>query len=326
MKAAPLLGLMVIVKASLYALDHAETLGSFRLVTIEEDGTRQTVSQMGAVTNFTPGPSTIDSNASVLYYIGQRTFDSSDVMLVGVSLKTGVMISSVAIPRVEPNQAGAQLWCSGIAYASDLGELVLSFTNTSNIHILGTIQPTTGKYKELVTVNHPTTIGIVQPASFVYVPGKQTFVWQLGVNHVITQFAYDFKTGVLRNGTSPQITDFVYNSKDEMVWGHGVAVGPNKTYWIRTLVKMNSSTLKTSVVSVLGTLTSDGNGIALDAEAQIMYFPTCLYKDAGKSPQPSYLAKVSLTSASVISVSELLCTAWAFPENNGTCPATLNFL
>lgn len=76
-------------------------------------------------------------------------------------------------------------------------------------------------------------------ATQVYVPGQQTYIFQLGVNHVITQvrqsecivltmsmwrrfscvssliasplravaqFAYDFKTGILRNATSQQIT------------------------------------------------------------------------------------------------------------------------
>ena len=55
---------------------------------------------------------------------------------------------------------------------------------------------------------------------------------------------YNFKTGIMRNASSPQFTDFVYNPTDGMVWGHGVAVGPKKTYFVRTLRKMDPSTLK----------------------------------------------------------------------------------
>jgi hypothetical protein len=33
-----------------------------------------------------------------------------------------------------------------------------------------------------------------------------------------------------------------------MVWGHGVTAGPNATYFVRTLLKMDPSTLKVELV------------------------------------------------------------------------------
>jgi hypothetical protein len=42
--------------------------------------------------------------------------------------------------------------------------------------------------------------------------------------------------------------DFVHNTRDGMVWGHGITPGPNKTYYVRTLCKMDPATLKVELV------------------------------------------------------------------------------
>jgi hypothetical protein len=42
--------------------------------------------------------------------------------------------------------------------------------------------------------------------------------------------------------------EFVHNPRDGMVWGHGVTAGPNATYFVRTLLKMDPSTLKVELV------------------------------------------------------------------------------
>ena len=173
---------------------------------------------------------------------------------------------------------------------------------------------------------------MVSPSSFVYIPVQQTFICQLGVNHAITQFAFDFKTGTLRNATSAQITDFVFNANDGMVWGHGVTPGPNGTYWTRTVEKMDPATLKVERVRVLGTLAIDVgmvNRVAFDMEAQVMFWATTLFKDVKVNVKPVHLAQVSISggNASLISTSTILCPAYVCPECGiSTCPATLNFV
>ena len=295
--------------AELFALDGVPyqagpqgSPGSFSLVTIDlEHGTRTNVS--GAEVKFTPGQSTIDHTNSVLYFIAQPKADLNqawNLTVVGVSLKSGAVVSSTAaIPGADTVRASGEIWTAGIAYASDLGVLVLSISTAANSHVVGTMHPATGKWTVVATVDKPTRfpIGNVQPCSMVYVPGQQSYIFQLGVNHVITQFAYDFKTGTLRNATSPQFTsmfiavparpwfgvmhrvliiaralvmlpvvlDFVYNPKDGMVWGHGVTPGPNGVYFVRTLRKMDPSTLKVELVpSGLKVMTVDNGGATLD--------------------------------------------------------------
>ena len=200
--------------------------GLFRLVTINlTDGTRTPVSQTGVEIRYTPGQSTIDRNHSVLYFIGQLkqgAFASCNLTLVGISLVTGAMVSNATIPGADALRADGQIWTAGIAYAEDLDKLVLSISTSANSHIVGTIHPTTGTWKTLAIVDHPTSIGVVNPASMVsyampamlslcrahvlnticthlsdltslahrtqvYVPGQQTYIFQLGVNHIITQ-------------------------------------------------------------------------------------------------------------------------------------------
>ena len=180
----------------------------------------------------------------------------------------------------------------------------------------------------MASVDHSFTIGDVNPSSRVYVPGQQTFIWQLGVSHAITQFAYDFKTGLLRNASSPQMTAFVFNSKDGMVWGHGVAPDPvNGTYWTRTLEKLDPATLKVELVAALPSLTTDAlSKIALDVDKQMMFWPTALFKDAGKPSAPIYLAQVSIANASIVSLTGPLCPASSCPEcGPSTCPMSLDF-
>ena len=325
--------------AKLFALNDVPSgmPGSFRLVTIDlGDGTRVPVSQTGAEINYTPGSSTIDRDHSVLYFIGQPQPNLNgpwNLTVVGVSLETGAVISTANIPGADSIRSSGEIWTAGIAYASDLGKLVLSISTAANSHLVGTVHPSTGDWNLLATVDHPSSVGTVQPGSETYIPGKQTYLFQLGVNHVITQFAYDFKTGVLRNATSPQFSDFVYNPHDGMVWGHGVAIGPNKTYFVRTLAKMDSATLKFEPVhSGLEVLTVENAGPAFDEDRQIMYWMTDLFKDMAKTqgagPFPVHLAQLSLINPAVVNVSVVLCASYECPEcnYNTSCPGTLNFL
>ena len=129
--------------------------------------------------------------------------------------------------------------------------------------------------------------------------GKVFF--QLGVNKVFTQFVYDFTGGGLKNFTTAQFTDMVYNPTDGMIWGHGITV--QGKYFVRELSKMNPVTLEVSTVKVLKTLSVDGAAlVALDVEKQSMYWISTLFKDA-PTPQhmPFYLVQVSLANGSVVS-------------------------
>lgn len=137
----------------------------------------------------------------------------------------------------------------------------------------------------------------------------------------------------MRNSTSAQFTNFVYNPKDGMVYGHGVTPGPKGKYWVRTLLKMDPATLKVELLdSGLAVLTTDdGENLTLDEENQVLIWATDLYKDTvqhhGEGPCPVHLARLSLADPSVVNTSIVLCPSWQCPECNfnTTCPATLNY-
>jgi hypothetical protein len=255
---------LVCLDAALYTLNETKTAGSFRLMTIPDDGIPVPVSKTGAEIKFTPGSSTVDSDNGVLYFVGstKAAFQMGSISLVGVSLNTGAVVSNTAIPIVPSTGPGrSEVFEAAIAYASDLVEIVVlitDFTNSTNQHVLGTIDPTTGEWNVIRTVSNPTSTS-VQPSSVVYIPGTQAFIFQLGVNRVLTHFAYNFKTGALLNATGPQFTNIVFNPKDGMVWGHGVTV--HGKYVVRILSKMDPSTLKVEVVKELSSLCVDGGSL-----------------------------------------------------------------
>ena len=58
--------------------------------------------------------------------------------------------------------------------------------------------------------------------------------------------------GGLKNFTTAQFTDMVYNPKDGMIWGHGVTT--QGKYYVRELSKMDPVTLAVTTVKILKTL------------------------------------------------------------------------
>ena len=345
---------LAVAEAKLYALNHTggtpglptpTSPGSFRLLTIEVAKLRDhplTSAPVGKETEclpwkeagcipWTPGSSTVDHDHGILYFIGSTSYYGQNTTLVGVSLKTGAVVSSAAIPFSGPT---FELFAADLVYASDLGEVLLLVTQrvtaTNLKQILGTIHPATGEWKTLTTVS-AADVTKVDQQHMAYVPGKQICIFQLGVDKVLTQFAYDFKGGGgnLKNATTAQFTDMVYNPRDGMIWGHGVTTTAgkgNKQYYVRELSKLNPSTLVVTTVKTLKTLATDGGALAtLDVDSQTMYWISALFTDDGSGANgPFYLVGVSLDDGSIVSQS-LACKLWNNPWSPGDCPDTLSW-
>ena len=192
-----LLGLLafsfVAAEATLYALNHTggtpglptpSSPGSFRLLAIRDDGTS---SPVGTDTiPWTPGLTTVDHDRGILYFVGSTGYYGPNTTLVGVSLTTGAVVSSAAIPFSGP---AFELFAADLVFASDLGEVVLLVTATNLTQVLGTLHPATGEWTTITTVFAPDIVQVDQQR-MAYAPGKQICVFQLGVNRVLTQFAY----------------------------------------------------------------------------------------------------------------------------------------
>ena len=339
---------LAVAEAKLYALNHTggtpglptpTSPGSFRLLTIADDGTSAPVAketeclpwkEAGCIP-WTPGSSTVDSTHGILYFIGSTSYTGQNVTLVGVSLKTGAVVSSAAIPFSGPT---FELFAADLVYASDLGEVLLLVTQrvtaTNLKQILGTIHPETGEWKTLTTVS-AADVTKVDQQHMAYVPGKQICIFQHGVNRVLTQFSYDYGGGTMMNATTAQFTDMVFNPKDGMIWGHGVTTTPgkgNKQYYVRELSKMDPSTLVVTTVKKLKTLATDGGALAtLDVDSQTMYWISALFTDDGShcgANGPFYLVQVSLDDGSIVTQT-LACKLWNNPWSPGDCPDTLNW-
>lgn len=318
--------------AKLFALNDTETPHVFKLVEVDPGtGKRVVVGKPGADTDFpyVPWTTSVDRDNGVLYVLGQKNADlpAGNLTLLGVSLTTGMIVSTTPIP-VEMDSYG--LLASSVAYAAELNLVILSFTTSEKAHLLGTIDPATpGSWNVVTSIDNPTAIGDVGGSGDgVYVPGQGEYIWQLAVNHVITQFAYNFKTATLRNATSPQFTDFLFNPKDAMLYGHGVIAGPKQPgtgvqYWMRTLEKMDPATLLVSQVKVLDELSVDAGGaICLDPENQILYWQSMLYKDAvAGGKMPVFIASVALDKNNTVGLSETDCEVAVFLFSGLTTPA-----
>jgi len=321
--------------AKLFALNDTETEHVFRLVEVDPtSGNRVAVGK--ADVPYVPWTTDIDHENGILYLLGQKAVDlgAGNLTLVGVSLTTGGVVSTTSIP--EPLESFGLLTAS-VAFAAEMNLIILSFTTAAKVHLVGTIDPKTSAWKVVTSIDNSSTIKDVGGAGDgAYVPGIGEFIWQLAVNNTITQFAFNFKTGRLRNATSAQFTNFVYNPKDKMLYGHGIIAGPvqpnGKQYWMRTLEKMDPASLVVEQVKVLQELSVDAGGaIALDTENQILYWQSMLYKDAvAGSKMPVYIASVSLAKwwhGVKVAISEdAICVNWESSlGGNTTCLATLNF-
>jgi hypothetical protein len=159
--------------AKLYALNHTANLpnvtapGAFRLLTMQDDGTAAPVGD--ATIPWTPGATAVDHEHGILYFIGSTSYIGTNTTLVGVSLKTGAVVSTAAIPFVGP---GYELFAANLVYASDLGGQVLVLVTTStNQQVLGKIDPETGTWTTITTVFGPTVVKQDQ-TSMVYCQGK----------------------------------------------------------------------------------------------------------------------------------------------------------
>ena len=164
-----LLGLAcgLVAEAKLFALNHTGVLpnatspGAFRLLTIDDDGTSSAVGN--STIPWTPGSSTVDYDHGILYFIGAKSFIGPNTTLVGVSLKTGAVVSSAAIPFLGPDY---ELFAADLVYASELGEVLVLVTkqeqNSTTTQVFGRMHPETGKWDTITTVAGPSIVKVDQ--------------------------------------------------------------------------------------------------------------------------------------------------------------------
>ena len=133
-----------------------------------------------------------------------------------------------------------------LAWAADLGVMILGAQTKDNTHIFGTLHPTTGVWTQVASIS-----GLdldVLGGSSAYVPGKKLFVFQLGGDGVIDNYSLDmvsFKIHNTSNTAKMNIESMAYNPKDGLIYGLSLAIKGG--LWNRSIVALNPLTLKIGV-------------------------------------------------------------------------------
>ena len=210
----------------------------------------------------------MDSSHSIYYFVG---FDQQvqQAQLVGVSLATGKVTSSVPLPFAEMNFVGVGQY---MAFASDLNLVVLSGQTVDQTHLVITVSPTTGAYKKVCEITHLDLDVLGGSAS--YVPTSQLFVFNLGYEDYIGNFVVSLKTGKFVNVTNTahgNVESMVFNPKDRLVYGLGLQIEGEA--WNRTIVSFDPQTLEFVQRGVVSGFGIESGGIsAIDVASQTLYW------------------------------------------------------
>lgn len=287
---------------------------SVQLTHYDASGTATPIGQPVASEDQAQNLAALDAARGVYYFVG---FDPSSPTprLIGLSLSTGAVVSSVALPFVEEAFVGVgQL----LAWASDLGLAVMTGQTADQTHLIGTVNATSGAWTQVASISRADDD--VLGGSAAYIPGAQTFIFNLGAQNgtVIDNFAVDLKTGSVRNGTNTQmgnIESMSYNYADGMVYGLGLHIVGND--WNRSIVVMDPATLEITEVGQVPGFGIESGGIGtVDVAGDSLWWIGMQAPYVANTPL--YLIQCSLKDASVKSSAQIC-------DSDPQCPWSLQY-
>ena len=253
----------------------------------------------------------LDALNGIYYFVG---YDAATPTLVGLSISTGAVVSSVSLPFAEMAFIGVG---QSLAWASDLGLAVLTGQTADKTHIVGTVNVTSGKWTQKAKISN--TDYDVLGASCAYIPGG-TFIFNLGVTNgtVIANFAVDLATGKVRTADTndkSNIESMSYNVLDKMIYGLGLHIVGGG--WTRSIVRLDPTTLAITELGLVTDYGIESGGIGtVDAAAHSLWW---IGMKAPYVPNtPLFLVQSSLVDGSTISSAQLC-------DNDAVCPWSLEF-
>lgn len=305
----------------LFALNQTGGYGDsgVHVTELQDNGTLTDVSSF-VLKGQVPHSTALDKDNGVYYVI---TFNATDPsfkpQLVGMSLKTGEVVSSVTLPFAgEPGGLG-----QAMSWANDLGLMAIAGQDAAGDHLVGTLHPTTGAWKQVAKVSSED--GNVNPVSRVYIPGSSSkaggeFIIQVSVNGVITNIAVNMGSGQVRKASGGAISAMVYNPKDGMVYGLGMVASPPPRGFNRTVVKMVPATLAVSTVAQVADYGIDGGSLStLDVKTQSLYWIGMKQPYVPNTGMGFYLVKTSILDGTSSASKAQLCSDWMY------CPFSLGY-
>ena len=299
--------------------------GSPSLVVVNPDGTTAPV---GPSLQFIPGVwdvGAVDDTRGTLYVSGVDANDGQ--RLIGISLQSGLVNSSVAFPWKELGYIGEGIM---FAFARDLGLIVTTGEASDGQYVVGTFDPLSGAFRRVTNFTRPAGLRDDIGGSATYCAQSGRFVFDLrGAAEGAHLFSVELATGAMIDAADPDaavIQSHACSPLDGMVYGMGIRLLPGGG-WTRGLYTFDPAKLVVSKVGDTPAWGVDmGAVLAINAAASpptiwSMMSPSDQYPPNGDTPLQ--LVGVSLVpagvNASVVSVGATpLCTA----GHNSVCPTT----
>ena len=240
--------------AGLYGLSAATGL-----IRIFDNGTTVAVGpSLGSKYAQAQGLSTIDV-AGALYYSILYDLSTSKPMLVGLSLATGAVASAIPVPFAEEGFIGVGQW---LAFQGP--RVIVGGQNAAQLHLVGTIDPVKGGYKQLTTLN-ATLLDVLGGCHAAYVKSSDEVLIQLGTQNppAINVYAIDATTGAVRVDVMTDTANIVtlsYDATTDVVVGLGIQVAGGKLQ--RTISSLDPKSLKVTTIGKTSVEVIESGGIS----------------------------------------------------------------
>jgi hypothetical protein len=286
---------------------------SVGLIRIADNGTATAVGpSMAAKYAQAQGLSTIDVAGGIFYSI-LYDLSTSKPMLTGLSLATGAVVSSIAVPFAEEGFIGVGQW---LAFAGP--KVIVGGQSATQTHLMGTIDPVKGGYKQFASLN-ASLLDVLGGCHAAYVKSSSEVLIQLGTQGppaAINVYAIDVATGAVRVSVQTEAANIVtlsYDATTDIVVGLGIQVAGSKLQ--RTISSLDPKTLKVTTVGKTNAEVIESGGIsAYNSDSKGLYW---IGDKTGNDD--FYLVQNSvLAGAKVLSTGDLCA-------NDAACPWSLEY-
>jgi hypothetical protein len=267
------------------------------------------------------GLGTIDPKTETYYLLGFN-LTAKKPNLVGASLKTGVVVSDVALPFAESEFIGVGQTVH-FDTATGTGVYVTGrMPDQTSPHHLLHVDPTTGQYTDVAQIGDGDVLG----GSSAFDPVAGLYYVQLARNVSgqvsIDIFSINIKTGAVKEvpmsfPNGHELQSMAWDSNSRTIVGFGVKPGSSPSSLERTLVELDPSTSAFRVIaSIPQYLVISGGISAYDSNSRTLY--GMLQATNGTDASPVHLVGVNANTAKVVS-DPVICQS----PSASLCPWTL---
>ena len=263
------------------------------------------------------GLSTLDARGAVFYAV---LYDEATrrPMLTGLSLATGLVVSSAALPFVEPvsPQVGVGLW---LAFADARARVLAGGQDASGDHVMGEVDPRSGDFREFARVNASAHNDVGCACEAAYVEATDEVFFQMGEHaplpYGIYVYAASVATGAVRwtgQTSAANLVTLSFAADADAIVGLGINYAGAALQ--RTVSRLDPPSLKISVVgNVSAELIASCGIAAYDSAARAIAWI------GDKTGNDEFaLVRSSVVDASLVSAADLCAT-------DADCPWSLEY-